>query len=140
MSNDYPGQGGFTIVFGKGFDEADLEGLPGDILVVGACAINERGADLRRRYPDRRVIEVDAHNDLRGITAGLATMMKVRPMAMVPLNPLHSLWILLQARLHGLNSRIPPLFGGPAPTGLREAEQRWYGEGRGARGGHPEGP
>jgi hypothetical protein len=139
MSNDYPSQGGFTIVFGKGFDEADLKGLPGDILVVGACAINERGADLRRRYPDRRIIEVDAHNDLRGITAGLATMMKVRPMAMVPLNPLRSLWILLQARLHGLNSRMPPLFGGPAPTGLREAERRWYREGGGPSGRHPEG-
>jgi len=124
MTNDYPGQGGFTIVFGKGFDEADLEGLPGDILLVGPCAIDERGADLRRRYPDRRIIEVDAHNDLRGITAGLATLMKVRPMAMVPLNPLRSLWILLQARLHGLNSRMPPLFGGPAPTGLREGDDR----------------
>jgi len=124
MSNDYPSQGGFTIVFGRGFDEADLEGLTGDILVVGACAINERGADLRRRYPDRRIIDVDAHNDLRGITAGLATMMKVRPVAMVPLNPLRSLWIILQARLHGLNSRMPPLFGGPAPTGLREADDR----------------
>jgi uncharacterized protein (DUF362 family) len=124
MSNDYPSQGGFTIVFGKGFDEADLEDLTGDILLVGPCAINERGADLRRRYPDRRIIEVGAHNDLRGITAGLATLMKVRPMAMVPLNPLRSLWILLQAKLHGLNSRIPPLFGGPAPKGLREADDR----------------
>jgi uncharacterized protein (DUF362 family) len=130
-SNDYPSQGGFTIVFGKGFDEADLEDLPGDILLVGPCAINERGADLRRRYPDRRIIEVDAHNDLRGITAGLATLMKVKPTAMVPLNPLRSLWIVLQARLHGLNSRMPPLLGGPAPTGLSEAERRWYREGGG---------
>ena len=129
LSNDYPSQGGFTIVFGKGFDEADLEDLPGDILVVGACAINDRGADLRRRYPGRRIIEVDAHNDLRGITAGLATLMKIRPVDLVPLNPLRSLWILLQAKLHGLNSRMPPLLGGPAPTGLRETERRWYREG-----------
>jgi len=128
LSNDHPSQGAFTIVFGKGFDEADLEDLPGDILVVGACAINDRGADLRRRYRDRRIIQVDAHNDIRGITAGLATLMKVKPMDMVPLNPLRSLWITLQARLHGLNSRMPPLFGGPAPTGLREAERRWYRE------------
>jgi uncharacterized protein (DUF362 family) len=140
ISNDYASQGGFTIVFGKGFNEADLEDLPGDILVVGACAINDRGADLRRRYPDRRIIEVDAHNDLRGITAGLATMMKVKPMAMVPLNPVRSLWIVLQARLHGLNSRMPPLLGGPAPTGLSEAKRRWYREGGGACGGHPEAP
>jgi len=134
LSNDYPSQGGFTIVFGRGFDEADLEGLTGDILLVGACAINERGADLRRRYPDRRIIEVDAHNDIRGITAGLATLMKVRPLALVPLNPLRALWITLQAKLHGLNSRVPPLFGGPAPTGLREAERRWYREGGGDPG------
>ncbi len=129
LSNDYPGQGGFTIVFGRGFDDADLEDLPGDILVVGACAINDRLADLRRRYPGRRIIEVDAHNDLRGITAGLATLMKVRPLDLVPLNPLRALWITLQARLHGLNSRMPPLLGGPAPTGVSESQRRWYREG-----------
>jgi uncharacterized protein (DUF362 family) len=128
LSNDHPSKGAFTILFGRDFDEAELDDLPGDILLVGACAINERGADLRRRYPKRRIIEVDAHNDIRGITAGLATMMKIKPMDMVPLNPLRSLWITLQARLHGLNSRMPPLFGGPAPTGLREAERRWYRE------------
>ena len=126
LSNDYRVQGGFSIVFGKGFDDAELEGLPGDILVVGPCAINDRGADLRRRYPSRRIIEVDAHNDLRGITAGLATLLKIRPVDLVPLNPLRSLAILMQARLHGLNSRMPPLMGGPAPTGLTETERRRY--------------
>jgi uncharacterized protein (DUF362 family) len=135
LSNDYASQGGFTIVFGRGFEDADLEDLPGEILVVGACAINDRGADLRRRYPDRRIIEVDAHNDLRGMTAGLATLMKVRPLDMVPMSPLRSLWIFLQAKLHGLNSRMPPLLGGPAPTGLSEAQRRWYREGESECGG-----
>ena len=111
LTNDYSGQGGFSIVFGKGFEDADLENLPGDILVVGPCAIGERGAELRRRYPSRRIIEVNAHNDLRGITAGLTTLMKVRPVSMVPLNPLRSLWEFGQAKLHGLNSRVPPLLG-----------------------------
>ena len=114
LTNDYSGQGGFTVVFGKGFHDADLENLPGDILVVGQCAVSERGAELRRCYPKRRIIEVGAHNDLRGITAGLATLMKVRPLDMVPLNPLRSLGILVQAKLHGLNSRLPPMLGGPA--------------------------
>jgi uncharacterized protein (DUF362 family) len=140
LSNDYASQGGFSIVFGRGFDDADLEDLPGDILVVGACAINDRGADLRRRYADRRIIEVDAHNDIRGVTAGLATLMKVKPLDMVPLSPLRSLWIVLQARLHRLNSRMPPLLGGPAPTGLREAERRWYREGGGDCGRGAETP
>lgn len=132
MSNEHPGRGGFTIVFGKGFADADLEGLPGDILVVGNCAVSERAPDLHRRYPDRRIIEVDAHNDIRGITAGLATMMKIKPVELVPLSPLRSGWLLLQAKLHGLNSRMSPLLGGPVPTGLSERERRWYRE-RGGR-------
>jgi uncharacterized protein (DUF362 family) len=114
LTNDYSGQGGFTIVFGKGFEDADLEDLPGDILVVGSCAVGERGAELRRRYPKRRIIEVGAHNDLRGIIAGLNTLMKVKTLDMIPLNPLRSSWLLLQAKLHGLNSRLPPMLGGPA--------------------------
>ena len=135
ISNERKGLGGFTIVFGRGFADADLEDLPGDILLVGNCAINDRGADLRRRYPDRRIIEVDAHNDVRGITAGLTTLMKVKPMDMVPLNPLRVGWIMLQAKLHGLNSRVTPLLGGPAPTGLSERELRWYREGGGRSDG-----
>jgi len=114
LTNDFSGQGGFTIVFGKGFEDADLEDLPGDILVVGSCAVGERGAELRRRYPKRRIIEVGAHNDLRGIIAGLNTLMKVKTLDMIPLNPLRSSWLLLQAKLHGLNSRLPPMLGGPA--------------------------
>ena len=135
ISNTYRGQGGFTIVFGRGIADADLEGLPGDILVVGDCAVTERAADLRRRYPDRRIIEVDAHNDIRGITAGVATMMKVKPMNMVPLSPPRSTWLVLQAKLHGLNSRMPPMLGGPAPTRLSERERRWYREGGGRSDG-----
>jgi len=117
LTNDYSGQGGFTVVFGKGFQDADLENLPGDILVVGQCAVGERGAELRRRYPKRRIIEVGAHNDLRGIIAGLNTLMNVKTLDMIPLNPLRSSWLLLQAKLHGLNSRLPPMLGGPAKTG-----------------------
>jgi hypothetical protein len=135
ISNTYRDQGGFTIVFGKGFEDADLESLPGDILLVGNCALTERAADLRRRYPDRRIIEVDAHNDIRGISAGVATLMKVKPMEMVPLSPLRSGWLLLQAKLHGLNSRVPPMLGGPAPTRLSERERRWYDGGGGRSNG-----
>jgi uncharacterized protein (DUF362 family) len=131
IGNEHPCPGPFTIVFGKGFADADLEGLPGDILVVGHCAVTERGADIRCRYPDRRIIEVDAHNDIRGIIAGVSTMMKVKPMDIVPLSPLRSGWLMLQAKLHGLNSRMPPMLGGPAPTRLSEREKDWYREGGG---------
>jgi uncharacterized protein (DUF362 family) len=136
IGNEHRCPGPFTIVFGKGFADSDLEGLPGDILVVGNCALTERGADLRRLYPDRRVIEVDGHNDIRGIIAGVSTLMRVKPMDMVPLTPLRSGWLILQARLHGLNSRMPPMLGGPARTGLSDRQRRWYREG-GGRGDAP---
>ena len=111
LSNDYPSHGGFSVVFGKGFDDADLEGLPGDILIVGPCAVGERGVELRKCYPDRRVIEVNAHNDLRGITTALTSLMGVRPLDMVPLSRWRTLMVLTHARLRGLNSRLPPLLG-----------------------------
>jgi len=111
LSNDYASGGGFSVVFGKGIHDGDLDGLPGDILIVGPCAIGERGAELRRRYPGRRIIEVNAHNDLRGITTALTSLMGVRPLDMVPLSRWRTLMVLTQARLHGLNSRLPPLMG-----------------------------
>jgi uncharacterized protein (DUF362 family) len=55
LYNDYRGRGGWTLVCGSGFEEADLDDLPGDILVVGPCACEEVGEALRQRYPDRRV-------------------------------------------------------------------------------------
>ena len=111
LSNDHPGHGGFSIVFGRGVDDKDLQNLPGDILVVGPCAIEERGEELRNRYPDRRIMQVNAHNDLRGITNGLTRLMGVRPLDMVPMSRWRTLSLLAQARLHGLNSRLPSLFG-----------------------------
>jgi uncharacterized protein (DUF362 family) len=110
LSNDYASHGGFSIVFGRGFD-GDLADLQGDILVVGPCAIRERGEELRRRYAGRRIVEVNAHNDLRGVTTALTSLMGVRPLDMVPLSRWRTLMALAQARLHGLNSRVPPLFG-----------------------------
>jgi hypothetical protein len=40
-----------------------------------------------------------------------ARLMGVTPAKMVPLNPLRSALALLDARLHGLQARVPPLLG-----------------------------
>ena len=111
LYNDYQGRGGWTLVCGSGFEEADLEDLPGDILVVGQCACQEVGETLAQRYPDRRIYRVDAHNDLMSNTRYQARLMGVTPVKMVPLNPLRSAFTLLQARLHNLKARVPPLLG-----------------------------
>ncbi|MDY7039321.1 MAG: DUF362 domain-containing protein [Chloroflexota bacterium] len=111
LSNDYGGQGGWTLVFGKGVDKGELEGLEGDILVVGPCAVSEVADWLRARYPHCKVYTVNEHNDLMLNTTYQARLMGVTPVMMVPANPLLSAGSLIQARLRGLTARVPPLLG-----------------------------
>jgi uncharacterized protein (DUF362 family) len=111
LYNDYDGKGGWTLVCGSGFEDTDLDDLPGDILVVGPCACEEVGDVLRNRYPNRRIYLVPEHNDLMTNTRYQARLMGVTPVMMVPLNPLISALTLLQAKLHGLTARVPPLLG-----------------------------
>ncbi len=99
------------LVCGSGFEEDDLDELPGDILIVVPCACEEVGNLLAQRYPDRRIYRVEAHNDLMTNTRYQARLMGVTPVMMVPLNPLVSAFTLLQAKLRGLTARVPPLLG-----------------------------
>jgi uncharacterized protein (DUF362 family) len=111
LTHDYQGRGGWSLVCGSGFEEGDLDDLPGDILVVGPCACEEALDTLRQRYPDRRLYVVPEHNDLMANTRYQARLMGVTPVRMVPLNPVVSAWTLLRARLRGLTARVPPLLG-----------------------------
>ena len=111
LYNDYHGHGGWTLVCGSGFEESDLDELPGDILVVGPCACGEVGETLRRRYPDRHVYFVPEHNDLASNMHYQTRLMGVSPLSMVPLNPIHSAWLLVIAKLHGLKAQVVPIFG-----------------------------
>jgi uncharacterized protein (DUF362 family) len=106
---DHGGRGGWTLICGSGFQEADFDHLPGDFLVVGPCACKEVVDRLRHRYPDRRLYLVPEHNDLMANTRYQARLMGVMPVKMVPLHPLASALTLFQARLHGLKARVPPL-------------------------------
>jgi uncharacterized protein (DUF362 family) len=111
LTNDHGGRGGWTLVFGRGFAPQDVEDLPGDILLVGPCAIEDLQALLRARYPHRRIYTVPSHNDLMLNTRYQARLAGVVPLQMVPLNPLISALTLLQARFRGLTARVPPLLG-----------------------------
>lgn len=106
---DFQGKGGFSILMGKGHDAAELDALTGRVLVVGDCAIDEAAAGLKERLGRKNVRTVWGCNNLRDNTAAQTKLMKVSPLRMVPINPLVSGWILLQARLHRTTSRIPPL-------------------------------
>jgi len=111
LYSDYGGRGGWSLVYGKGLDRAALDNLQGDILIVDPCAMSEAADLLRRRYPDRKVYIVDAHNDLMLNTTCQARLSGITPVNMVPLNPLRSAGLLLQAKLHRLTARVPPLLG-----------------------------
>lgn len=111
LTHDHNGRGGWTLVCGSGFVVEDLDDLPGDILVVGKCACEEVGDKLRREYSDRDVYLVPERNDLMSNTRYQTRLMGVKPVQMVPLNPIFVVWNLLLAKLHGLNARVPPLIG-----------------------------
>ncbi len=106
---DFHGEGGFTIVMGKGHDEGELEKLEGRVLVVGDCAVEEAYPMLSRRLGKKAVRKVEGCNNLRDILGALTPLMKVNPLKMVPLPPLESLGLLVNARLHRTTARITPL-------------------------------
>ncbi len=98
---DFKGKGGFTIVMGKGHSSSELKQIKGPVLVVGPCAITEVAATLRERLGKKQVLLVKGDNNLRGIFAALARLMKVNPLTMVPLNPLILLALAFKAKLKG---------------------------------------
>lgn len=107
---DYKGKGGFTIVMGKGQDTEKIDAIEGRVFVAGPCAYDEVGARLIERLGEKNVFFTRECNDLAGNLGALNKLMGVSPFKMVPINPVRSLVLLLQARLHRTTARIPPLF------------------------------
>ncbi|MEW6552716.1 MAG: DUF362 domain-containing protein [Actinomycetota bacterium] len=106
---DMQGRGGFTIVMGKGLDQAELEKLEGKVLLVGDCAIEEAYAGLSRRLGRKAVRVAAGCNNLRDVLAGLIPLMKVDTLKLVPLPAMQSLGLLVNARLHRTTARITPI-------------------------------
>jgi len=106
---DFKGKGGFTIVMGKGLDPAEIEKLEGKVFIVGDCAIEEAYAELSRRLGKKAVRVAAGCNNLRDVLGALTPLMSVNPLKMVPLSPLESLGLLINARLHRTTARITPI-------------------------------
>jgi hypothetical protein len=110
FSLDFQGRGGFSVLMGKGWDPRRLERLQERVLVVGKCAVNEVGERLRgTRAPDSLAFSNGCNNLTETITC-LTKWMKVSPLRMLPVHPLRSSLLLLQARLRGSSAAIPPLW------------------------------
>ncbi len=106
---DLQGKGGFNIVMGKGLDQNELRKLEGRVFVVGDCAREEAYPELIRRLGKKAVRVAEGCNNLRDVLGALTPLMRVNPLKMVPLPPLESLGLLINARLHRTTARITPL-------------------------------
>ena len=107
LHRDFQGRGQFSVICGKGIDPARLDGLHGEILIVGPCAAAETAALLRERYPDRPIHVINAHADLTEVFRHLCRLMGVRPRRLAPLPRIQIAWLWLLARLNGLDANVP---------------------------------
>jgi uncharacterized protein (DUF362 family) len=94
-----------TIVTGKQFDAAQLDGLTEPIIVLGNCANDELLDKLRKQYINVESLNTCGRCD--NILALLARNLNVDVLNLSPLSRLEVYRQFLTGRLHGLRYRIP---------------------------------
>jgi len=109
LCNDYGGKGGWTLLMGKGFDKQEILDLEGKVLIAGHCAIREVSSLLISRLGRSNVYLSGECNDLSSTAEAMFHLMKVNPVALVPINPVTALRALVTARFKGSKSRVPSL-------------------------------
>lgn len=110
FSLDFNGKGGFSVLMGKGWDPKRLEGLQERVLVVGKCAVEEVGERVRSIRKRGEVAFSHGCNNLTETITHLLRWMNISPLKMVPVHPLRSSLLLLQAKAKGSSAAIPPLW------------------------------
>ncbi len=107
---DYGADGPFNVIFGKDFDKEELEKLnEGPVLIVGPCAIDECRDFLEKRYPDKDIRTVDAHNDLAEVNSNVMDFMGMSTTDILPLS-WGMLWTYMKTKIHGSSANTPSLF------------------------------
>ncbi|MFZ5564562.1 MAG: DUF362 domain-containing protein [Thermodesulfobacteriota bacterium] len=107
MAFDQRGRGGWTLLMGKGFDDADINAISGPVFVVGPCAVKSVGQRLEKRLGRNRVYYSHECNDLAAIVESMCHLMKISPLKLAPpINPLKGLRLILQARLNNSSGRM----------------------------------
>ncbi len=110
LSQDYGGQGGFSILMGKDIKAEDIARLKGPIHIAGDCAIGDWFIQLRSRLGNRNITCSPGCNNLAATIEGLTRWTKVHPSKLARGRTMKVLKTLLQAKLHGTNANIPALF------------------------------
>jgi len=107
LYNEVGGNGGFNLVCGKGFAKSQLEGLKGDFIVAGPCAVLEVADTIKEMYPNSKVYIIEEHNDLARITGLIARLMKPKHILKAsPLSPLTTLRLFFGALRKKSRSRV----------------------------------
>lgn len=107
---DHGGRGGFTILMGKGINEAQVDRITGPVHLAGSCAIEEHGMRLLRRLGAKNVTMSPGCNNLAATIHGICRHMGVSPLSLARVNPASSLSALLAARIKGSRAIITPIF------------------------------
>lgn len=107
---DYNGQGGFTILMGKGIDPEEVASITGPVHIAGSCAIQDYGLEMVRRLGRKNVTMSTGCNNLAETVHALCKHMKVTPLKLAQVNPVRSLSALVTARMKKTRAIIPPLF------------------------------
>ena len=113
LALDNHGQGGWALVAGKGFNQDEIDSLPGPVLVAGTCAVDEVGDRLVSRLGKRKVYLTPGCCDITAITEALCHVMKVNPMGLAPgLKPVKLADIIIRSKWNRSHGRqINPLCG-----------------------------
>ena len=109
FAQDFGGTGGFTILMGKDIDSGDIANVTGRVHIAGDCAIHDWYQEMCQRIGKKNITISPGCNNLAATIDGLARLMTISPLKLVPINPIKSLKILLQARLHGTKANMPPV-------------------------------
>ncbi|MCF2141886.1 MAG: DUF362 domain-containing protein [Candidatus Lokiarchaeota archaeon] len=107
---DYGGKGGFTFVAGKGLDLKEIDKIEGKVFIAGHCALEEVKDRLITRLGKKNVYCSGGCNNLAETTAALLHLMHVDTVKLVPINPIKAIFLYILAKLHGSNSKVPPIW------------------------------
>ena len=106
---DFDGKGDFSILMGKGVDQEEAGRINGPVHLAGDCAIADNYQKMKKRIGKKRITCSPGCNNLAATVDGLTKWMKISPLKLVPMNPLKSLGILVQAKISGSKANIPPV-------------------------------
>jgi len=106
---DFSGKGNFSILMGKDVNPEDVDRINGPVHIAGDCAIADNYQGLKKRIGKKRITCSPGCNNLAATVDGLTKWMKISPLKLVPMNPLKSLGILVQAKIGGSKANIPPV-------------------------------